>query len=262
MTKNLVANATTSIGAARRKVWEALVTPAAIKQYMFGADVESNWSKGSEIRWKGEVKGKKFEDKGIILKIEPDKALQYSHFSPLSGKPDRAENYHTVSFKLSGSGNETEVSLSQDNNPDEKVRKQSEKNWGVMLDGLKKYVEGASQAVEPANDASTLIHQYFSAYERKDRQDLEALLNDNFTFRSPHDPHLDRQTYFKKCWPNSRNTAAFQIEKLIDRDGEAFVTYECTPKVGSPFSNTEFFRLEGGKLSEVRVFYGSLVKAA
>ena len=144
MSKNLVANATTSIGATRSKVWEALVTPAAIKQYMFGADVESDWSKGSEIKWKGEVKGKKYEDKGVVLKIEPDQTLQYSHFSPLSGKPDKAENYHTVSINLSGRGNETEVSLSQDNNSDEKTRKESEKNWGTMLEGLKKYVEKAS----------------------------------------------------------------------------------------------------------------------
>src|ERR1035437_3531094 len=144
MSKNLVANATTSIGATRSKVWEALVTPAAIKQYMFGADVESDWSKGSEIKWKGEVKGKKYEDKGVVLKIEPDQTLQYSHFSPLSGKPDKAENYHTVSINLSGRGNETEVSLSQDNNSDAKTRKESEKNWGTMLEGLKKYVEKAS----------------------------------------------------------------------------------------------------------------------
>lgn len=145
MSKNLVANATTSIGATRSKVWEALVTPDAIKQYMFGADVESDWSKGSEIKWKGEVKGKKYEDKGVILKIEPDQTLQYSHFSPLSGKPDKAENYHTVSINLSGHGNETGVSLSQDNNSDEKARKESEKNWGTMLEGLKKYVEKASR---------------------------------------------------------------------------------------------------------------------
>jgi uncharacterized protein YndB with AHSA1/START domain len=144
MSMNLVANATISIGATRGKVWAALVTPAAIKQYMFGADVESDWHTGSEIKWKGEVKGKKYEDKGVILKFEPDQTLQYSHFSPLSGKPDRAENYHTVSIDLAGTGNETEVSLSQDNNADETSRNESAKNWGTMLEGLKKYVEKLS----------------------------------------------------------------------------------------------------------------------
>ncbi len=144
MSRNLVANATTSIGAAKSKVWQALVTPEAIKQYMFGADVESGWTKGSAITWKGEMKGTKYQDKGVILEIEPEKKLRYSHFSPLSGKPDKAENYHTVSISLSGSGKETEVSLSQDNNADEKSRQESEKNWRKMLEGLKQYVETAS----------------------------------------------------------------------------------------------------------------------
>jgi uncharacterized protein YndB with AHSA1/START domain len=54
MSKNLVANAKTSIEAAKSRVWQALVAPDAIKQYMFGADVESNWSEGSTITWQGE----------------------------------------------------------------------------------------------------------------------------------------------------------------------------------------------------------------
>ena len=144
MSKNLVANATTSIEATKSQVWEALVEPDAIKQYMFGADVESDWSEGSAITWRGEMKGKKYQDKGVILKIDPEQILQYNHFSPLSGKPDKPENYHTITINLSGRGNKTDVSLSQDNNADEAARKESEKNWGTMLAGLKRYVEKSS----------------------------------------------------------------------------------------------------------------------
>ena len=144
MNKNTVAKVTISIEATKGKVWEALVTPEAIKQYMFGTNVESDWSKGSKITWKGEMNGKKYADKGVILAIEPDQKLQYSHFSPLAGQPEKPENYHTVTFNLSDSGNKTEVSLTQDNNSDEKERKESEGNWGSMLDSLKKYVEKAA----------------------------------------------------------------------------------------------------------------------
>lgn len=144
MNKNLVAKARASIQATKSQVWEALVTPNAIKQYMFGTHVESDWHKGSEITWKGEFKNKKYEDKGVILKIEPEDTLQYSHFSPLSGKPDAPENYHTVTINLSETGKETEVSLSQDNNADENGLKESEQTWAAMLDGLKKYVEKSS----------------------------------------------------------------------------------------------------------------------
>ena len=146
MNKNLTAKAATSIAATKNKVWEALVTPKAIKEYMFGTEVESDWKEGGEIKWKGEMKGKKYEDKGAILKIKAEKTLQYSHFSPLSGKPDQPENYHTVTINLSGNGNKTEVELSQDNNADAKSREESAKNWGTMLEGLKKYVEKSSSA--------------------------------------------------------------------------------------------------------------------
>ena len=144
MNKQMTAKATTSIAAPRSKVWDALVTPAAIKQYMFGADVDSDWREGSRITWQGEFKGEKYEDKGVIVTLDPERTLQYTHFSPLSGKPDKPENYHTVTVNLSGEGNKTDVLLSQDNNADEKTRNESEKNWDAMLTGLKKYVEQAS----------------------------------------------------------------------------------------------------------------------
>jgi hypothetical protein len=56
----------------------------------------------------------------------------------------------------------------------------------------------------------------------------------------------------------SKNTAAFRIDKLFASGDEAFVLYGCKPRVGAAFSNTEYFRAKGGKVSEVRVFYGSL----
>ena len=77
----------------------------------------------------------------MIRQVQPGRALQYTHFSPLAGLPDKPENYHTVSIQLSTEGEQTRVSLTQDNNPDEEARAHSEKNWGMMLGGLKKFVE-------------------------------------------------------------------------------------------------------------------------
>jgi uncharacterized protein YndB with AHSA1/START domain len=143
MRKNLAATATVSIAADKSQVWDALVTPAAIKQYMFGAVVQSDWKVGSTITWSGEMKGKKYEDRGEILRFDPPQTLAYSHFSPMSGKPDQPENHHTVIIQLSGTGYPTNVFLSQDNNPDEKSKAESARNWSVMLEGLKEYVESA-----------------------------------------------------------------------------------------------------------------------
>jgi uncharacterized protein YndB with AHSA1/START domain len=141
MDKNLIAKASTTINAPVAKVWDALVNPKLIKQYMFGTNVVSDWKEGSPIVWKGEWEGKAYEDKGKILEMQPERLLRYSHFSPLSGLPEKPENYHTVSIELSGKGAQTVVSLSQDNNPTEKAREDSEKNWGTMLAGLKKLLE-------------------------------------------------------------------------------------------------------------------------
>jgi uncharacterized protein YndB with AHSA1/START domain len=141
MTRNLVAKAATSINADKTAVWKALTSPETIKKYMFGADVESAWQVGSPITWRGEWKGKPFEDKGVILRFEKDRTLQYSHFSPRSGDSDTPENYHTVTIDLSGTGKATDVSLVQDGNADAKAQKEAEKNWNVMLAGLKELVE-------------------------------------------------------------------------------------------------------------------------
>jgi hypothetical protein len=67
--------------------------------------------------------------------------IQYSHFSPLSGLPEKPENYHTVTIEMSDDGNQTFVWLNQDNNATEEARVHSEKNWGMMLSGLKKFLE-------------------------------------------------------------------------------------------------------------------------
>ncbi|MGZ8464715.1 MAG: SRPBCC domain-containing protein [Candidatus Binatia bacterium] len=155
MSKNFVARATASIEAPKSKVWQALVAPDAIKQYLFGAEVESEWSEGNPIRWKGEINGQQYQDRGVILKIEPEQILQYSHFRPLSGKPDKFENYHIITIHLFGSGNKTEVLLSQDNNTDDKARRESARNWRKVLAGLKRYVEkpsGTSQSIQAEAD--------------------------------------------------------------------------------------------------------------
>ena len=141
MDKNQIAKASVSINAARQKVWNALVDPKAIKQYMFGTNVVSNWKEGSSIVWQGEWQGKSYEDKGKILQLKPARTIQYSHFSPLSGQPDKPENYHTVTIELSGNGNQTDVTLTQDNNATEAERAESEKNWKLMLTELKKFLE-------------------------------------------------------------------------------------------------------------------------
>jgi activator of Hsp90 ATPase-like protein len=63
------------------------------------------------------------------------------HFSPLSGREDVAENYHTLLYELEELPAGTHVLLSQDNNPNQEAAEHSRANWEKMLAGLKQFVE-------------------------------------------------------------------------------------------------------------------------
>jgi ketosteroid isomerase-like protein len=106
---------------------------------------------------------------------------------------------------------------------------------------------------------SDLIQKYYAAYEQKDRKAIEPLLTDDFSFSSPHDDHINRASYFSRCWPNSERIRSFYIEKLFEKGNEAFVLYELEPATGAKFRNTEFFRIEGNKIREVEVYFGSSI---
>ena len=106
-------------------------------------------------------------------------------------------------------------------------------------------------------NVSDLVRRYFAAYEAKDRAAIAALLSDDFTFTSPYDDHIDRKTYFERCWPNSANMRSFRVVKLFEQGDEAFILYEGQFKGSEIFRNTEFFRTEGDRINAVEVYFGS-----
>jgi hypothetical protein len=105
-------------------------------------------------------------------------------------------------------------------------------------------------------NASDVVRQLFSAYENNDRELVEAVLAESFTFSSPPDPHVDRAQYFKRCWPNSETIKSFQFLKIIESDGEVFVTYELEKTDGGKGRNTEFFVVDGDKITTCDVYFG------
>lgn len=143
-----VARVETTIDASVEMVWHALTTPSIVKKYMFGADVISDFEQGSDIRWVGDWKGTRYEDRGKIVSAEENRRLQYSHFSPLSGKPDAPENYHLVTISLMERDGMTGISLEQDNNETAEAKAHAEKNWKAMLQSLKDLME----AKAPSSD--------------------------------------------------------------------------------------------------------------
>ena len=136
-----VATAAVDIAATPQRVWVALTKPDEIEKYMFGSRVETDWKPGSPIVWKGEYEGRRYEDRGQVIEVQPDRRLVVTHFSPLSGQPDEPDNYHTVTYELRGSGSSTHVELSQYNNRSAEEAEHSAANWQMMLDGLKQHIE-------------------------------------------------------------------------------------------------------------------------
>jgi ketosteroid isomerase-like protein len=105
-------------------------------------------------------------------------------------------------------------------------------------------------------DRLQLARETYRAYESEDRQVLENLLADDFTFYSPPDPGIDRERYFERCWPNARTTKSFDYVRLIESGDEVIVTYELTKEDGHRFRNTEVLTFRGDKLAKAEVYFG------
>ena len=141
MTEKFTAQTGISIHASSKKVWDALTNPELIKKYLMGADAKSDWKVGSPLVYTGEYQGKRYEEKGVIKKIEPGKLLQATHFSSMSGKEDKPENYALVTYELREKDGVTTLTVSQDGIASEKGVESSKANWAGVLKGLKHTVE-------------------------------------------------------------------------------------------------------------------------
>ena len=142
MNNKYTAKATSTINASVSKVWDALTKPELIKQYLFGTEVNTDWQVGSPITYRGVWEGKPYEDKGKVLEIEPRKRLVSTFWSALAGLPDTPENYKTVRYELAPEGDRTKLTITQDNNATQEEATEAEKNWRMVLDGIKKLLEG------------------------------------------------------------------------------------------------------------------------
>ena len=134
-------NQSITIAAPIERVWKALTTPDLIKQWFFGVDTETDWRKGSPIVHRGEYQGRPYEDRGVILDIEPPSRLVHSHWSPVSGLPDAPENHEVVAWELSERDGGTELTISESNLASEEAKRTSEESWRMVLGNLKGLLE-------------------------------------------------------------------------------------------------------------------------
>ncbi|QAY59630.1 ATPase [Microbacterium protaetiae] len=136
------ATSTITIEAPREEVWRVLLDPAAVKEYMFGTDLETSWAVGGQIRWRGVWKDKPFEDHGVILEVDAPARLVFTHFSPLSGDEDVPENHHTLTWTLDDTGPATTVlTLRQSNNTTPEAAEHSRRMWDQLVATVKQIAE-------------------------------------------------------------------------------------------------------------------------
>jgi uncharacterized protein YndB with AHSA1/START domain len=129
------------INVAPSRVWEALVTPALIKQYLFGTEVQTDWKVGSPITYTGVWEGETYLDKGTITEIVPGKLLMTTYWSSMSNQPDEPQNYKNIIYEVKSDHGKTLLTVTQDNNGSEEEKNHSEQNWKMVLESLKNLLE-------------------------------------------------------------------------------------------------------------------------
>jgi uncharacterized protein YndB with AHSA1/START domain len=129
------------IDAPIEEVWRAITTPEVIKEWFFGVDTEADWAVGGALVHRGEYQGKPYVDEGEILRFDAPELLVHTHWSEVSGKPDRPEHYQEVSWALAERDGGTELTISERNLPSEEAKAVSEQSWQLALDSLKKLLE-------------------------------------------------------------------------------------------------------------------------
>lgn len=105
-------------------------------------------------------------------------------------------------------------------------------------------------------DHGELARDSYRAYATNDRQLIEGLIAEDFTFFSPADPGIDRAAYFERCWPNAELIEAFEFVRVVEHGDEALVTYEATKTDGKRFRNTEVLSFRGEQIVRAEVYFG------
>lgn len=101
-----------------------------------------------------------------------------------------------------------------------------------------------------------IVRSYFDAWEGADRAALEALLAEDFTFTSPWDDHISKARFFEHCFPHAGTFGFRRPMRIMAEGGDVFVRYETVMKSGGGFRNMEYFRVEGGRVRSIEVFFG------
>jgi hypothetical protein len=106
------------------------------------------------------------------------------------------------------------------------------------------------------SDRVNTARELYLAFAAGDRDVVEAIVADEFTFSSPVDVGLDRAGYFERCWPGAGQEQQFQFVRLVETGDEVIVTYEMTRQDGGRGRNTEILTFGGDRITGAEVYFG------
>ena len=116
----------------------------------------------------------------------------------------------------------------------------------------------ARAGTRPSTATEEIIRKWYQAWEKKDLNQFEALMAENFTFSSAAgDDHISRSTFKTQCWDTqAKLIERSDLECVITSGNEAFVKYLCHTTNGKSFRNVEYLRISDGKLEALECYFG------
>ncbi len=112
-----------------------------------------------------------------------------------------------------------------------------------------------------APDPVGVVRAVFDAYLAQDRAAADPLLADGLTFTSPQDDHLDRATYFERCFPTREAVRLQEILHLAAVDADhVLIAYQYEATTGDVHRNAEIHTVHDGRIDEIQVFFGGRVR--
>jgi uncharacterized protein YndB with AHSA1/START domain len=139
------------INALPDKVWMVLTNPDKIEQYMYGSRMERPWEEGHPIEYMVNQNGQRvLMVKGSVIKVEPPFYLEHTVFPAMNTTiEDVPENYLTVSYTITVKGNESELTITQQDftkvAEGEKRYDSTVHGWAGALPKIKKLAEADMQ---------------------------------------------------------------------------------------------------------------------
>jgi ketosteroid isomerase-like protein len=102
------------------------------------------------------------------------------------------------------------------------------------------------------------VRALVQSYLDQDAAAADRLLADDFTFTSPQDDHIDKATFFERCFPATTQLESHRLVDVVATGGDdVFIRYEYESlQSGQRHSNVEVHTVRDGEVTEIQVFFG------